>query len=301
MHPGPVRGDTRGMRTAALALVLLAGCASTPKPGVLSRGPAWLRADGDAPSLSGRHVVFVAGFLNEVIPGYFVDNAEAARELGASTSTLFPKSSGSIDDDVQLIGGEVARHPDTPVVLFGHSKGGAAVLLTVLEHPELVLSGRVEAVVVVQGAVGGSPLADVLSRVTALRNPGVRSLSTEGARDAFDTALARLRAEHDEAERATLFSHIFYVRSAQADTQAAAELAPTHAVLRAKGDNDGLVATKDMRLDEGVDLGVLDADHAALTVSSFLAVSSRDERRQFTRVLFQEVGRRLGWGPRGAP
>lgn len=289
------------MRIPALALVVLAGCASTPKPGLLTRGPDWLRATGAAPSLDGRHVVFVAGFLNEVIPGYFTDNVEAARELGATTSTLFPRSTCSVEDDVQLIGGEVARHADTPVVLVGHSKGGAAVLLAALEHPELLLSGRVEAVVVVQGAVGGSPLADVLSRVTALSNPGVRSLSTDGAHEAFERALTKLRAERDDAERARLFSRIFYVRSAQSETRAAAELVPTHAALSARGDNDGLVATADMRLDEGVDLGVLDADHAALTVSSFLAVSSREERREFTRVLFQEIGRRLGWAPRAEP
>jgi hypothetical protein len=45
-------------------------------------------------------------------------------------------------------------------------------------------------------------------------------------------------------------------------------------------------------------LGILDADHAALTLSSFLATSTPDERRKFTLALYRQVGRHVGWPAR---
>lgn len=284
------------IKRLSLTFLLFAGCATVPlAPSVMTRGPDWLDAPGPAPSLEGRHVVFVAGFMNELIPGYFTDNVAVTRELGAQTSTLFPPSSRSLTDDVAPIELEIYHHAPRPIVLVGHSKGGAAVLLTVLQHPELVLEHRVECVIVLQGAVGGSPLADALTHVKPLRGPGLVSLTTEKSRTVFETALAQLKERLTEEERAYLFSRIFYVRSAHRQGALAAELALTELALRPKGENDGLLTPEGMRLDDGVDLGVLDADHASLTVSSFLSVTTPSERRAFTSALYREVGRRLGW------
>jgi hypothetical protein len=66
-------------------------------------------------------------------------------------------------------------------------------------------------------------------------------------------------------------------------------------ILKSKGENDGLLLPEEMKLDDGVDLGVLDADHASLTVSSFLSVTTAEERRAFTTAVYREVGRRLDW------
>jgi pimeloyl-ACP methyl ester carboxylesterase len=286
------------MRRAVLLLLLVSGCATSApatRPSVLANGPEWLRATGEAPSLRGRHVIFVAGFGNETIPGYFTDNIAATRALGGEASTVSPPSWSAVPDDVRLIEAEVAKHPDTPVVLVGHSKGGAGVLLTALTHPELVLTGRVEAVIVVQGAVGGSPLADALVKLPFFGHAGARSLTPEVARTTFRRTVAELRARLTPEEQAALFARVFYVRSAHRQTTTTALLAPTQAVLGARADNDGLVPIADMKLDDGVDLGVLDADHAALTVSSFVSVSTPEERRTFTTALYREVGRRLGW------
>ena len=280
-----------------LAVVLLSlGCATVHPPvSVMASGPEWLTAPGDAPSLEGRHVIFVAGFLNELIPGYFVDNVAVTQELGADTSTLFPASSRSLADDVGLIENELAAHSQKKVVLVGHSKGGAGVLLTVLEHPELVLSGKVECVIVVQGAVGGSPLADALTGPRPRRAVGLTSLTTGSSHDTFVSALDMLDARLSPKEREFLFSRVFYVRSAHREGALAAELALTELVLRPKGANDGLLSPEQMKLEQGVDLGVLDSDHASLMVSSFLSVTTTEERRAFTTALYREVGRRLGW------
>ena len=275
--------------------LLWVGCATTSRPPMLATGPTWLKSEGVAPSLQGRHVVFVAGFMNELIPGYFTDNVAVSRELGAETSTVFPPSSRSLLEDVTQIETEVAAHADRSVVLVGHSKGGAGVLLTVLERPELVLSGRVECVIVLQGAIGGSPLADALVHLRPLRRPGLQSLTTMLSHDTFKSAMGSLTERLTPDERTFLFSRIFYVRSAHRQSALAAELALSELLLKSKGENDGLLPPEEMKLDDGVDLGVLDADHAALTVSSFLSVTTPEERRAFTTALYREVGRRLGW------
>ncbi len=274
---------------------ILAGCATVKPASVMATGPEWLTAPGEPPSLQGRHVVFVAGFLSELIPGYFTDNVAVTRELGAQTSTLFPPSSRGLADDVALIEQEISRSP-SPLVLVGHSKGGAGVLLTVLQHPELILLGRVECVIVLQGAIGGSPLADGLTKVKLLRGPGLNSMTTERSHTLFKSAMETVTADLSASERAFFFSRIFYVRSAHRQSALAAELALTELILRPGGESDGLLPPAEMKLEDGgVDLGVLDADHAGLTVSSFLSVTTPSERRAFTTALYREVGRRLGW------
>jgi pimeloyl-ACP methyl ester carboxylesterase len=247
------------------------------------------------PSLAGRHVIFVAGFMNEMIPGYFGDNVAATEALGATTSILEPSSEQVLEEDTRTIAHELKKHGERPVVLFGHSKGGAGVLLTVLRDPQLVLSGRVEAVIVLQGSIGGSPLADTLEPVTG---PGMYALTQKTSDDSFSKVLTYLANTLTPAQWDQLFSRIFYVRSAHDKTTLAAELAVTELALKKKGPNDGLLTPDQMKLSYGVDLGVLDADHAALTVSSFLATSTPEERKQFTLALYREVGRRLSWPAR---
>ncbi len=264
---------------------------------MLASGPAWVSAPGADPVLDHKHVVFVTGFLNELIPGYFIDNAQVTHDLGGASSTLFPPSGHSLAQDVEQISHEIDACAGRGVVLFGHSKGGAAVLLTVLTHPDLLFSGKVDAVIVVQGAVGGSPLADVLSSV-ARKSPGLRSLRTDQAERAFVEAVDAAVINLSDAELERLFSRIFYLRSAHQTGAVAAELAATELAMRGQGENDGLVPSARMKLDWGVDLGVLDADHASLTVSSFLSTSTPDERRALTRALYREVGRHLGWATR---
>jgi len=87
-----------------------------------------------------------------------------------------------------------------------------------------------------------------------------------------------------------LFQRVYYVRSFR-EKHVAAELAMSRLFLSSfgSGDNDGLMLKEDMMLPDGVDLGVLDSDHASLTVSSFLSKSSAKERKAFTRALLREV------------
>ena len=287
------------MRSLLVLLLVSSACATTAPPTVMNSGPEWMRKGQDVPELWAMHVVFVAGFMNELIPGYFNDNVAVTRALGADTTVLLPPSAGSLETDVALVQQAMTKGPGSRIVLFGHSKGGAAVLLTVIQHPELVLDGPVEAVIVLQGAIGGSPLADGLSKVKPLAGPGMRSLTTEQAKHTFATALQKLSQRLTRAEWDRFFAHVFYIRSAHGEATLSAELALTEAILRSDGPNDGLLTPAHMKLGYGVDLGVLDSDHASLTVSSFLATSTPAERRAFTLALYREIGRQLGWKKSG--
>src|SRR5262249_49037703 len=148
--------------------------------------------------------LFVGGFLNEGIPGYFTDALEVVRqEVGAESGVLDPSSSSSLSNDAELIRKTVLEsyaNDGRPVVLVGHSKGGAGVLLAAMRWPELVLSGTVDRVISIQGAIGGSPVADSIAgagpvRALPVHFRGLESLQTGASRQLFAKALADLQAK----------------------------------------------------------------------------------------------------------
>jgi len=293
-------------------LAMAVGCAAGPRPVPSSslvqkmeeeagrEGPRKVPAGSALATLGQRHVLFVGGFLNEFIPGYFDDNVEAVEEWGAQTSRLFPSSAASLEEDaVQVREAVLARHAEggRPVVLVGHSKGGAAALLTALRYPELVLTGVIDRVVVIQGAIGGSPLAEALvrspvTRVLPLPRRGLESLSLSRSKQLFQAELDAVRARVTPEGLERLFARVFYVRSWEGRGSTSFELAVTHAYLRdfGSGQNDGLLLQEDMKLEgAGVDLGVVASDHASLTVTDLLSTSTAAERKAFTRALFREI------------
>lgn len=290
----------RWLPTVALVL-LAAGCARHRPMGtgsLAARMRAELDRDARLELIPGpvpeRRFLFVAGFLNEGIPGYFHDNLEVVtEEAGAVGSCLFPPSAGDLlADAAQIRDAVTASHAadGRAVVLVGHSKGGAAALLAVLRFPELVLSGKVDRVVSIQGAIGGSPVADSLLREVPLPFRGLEALAPARARALFGVALTEARSRLSPEDLIRLSSRVFYVRSQETVSGVAPELAVTATVLSRLGANDGLLLERDMMLDGfGVDLGVLRADHAALTVASPLANSTSRERRAFTRALLGEI------------
>jgi pimeloyl-ACP methyl ester carboxylesterase len=284
------------------ALLLAAGCVKHWSAGTSPLAVS-LRQELESPAplseltaAKSRHYLFVGGFLNEAIPGYFADNlAVVTEQLGASASTLFPSSAASMEDDARQIRDAVnaayeARHK--PIVLVGHSKGAASSVLAVLQYPEL--AARVDRIIAIQGAFQGSPLADGL--LTSMPIPfvfkrlkGLPSLSPSTTKATFAAALAKPR---EEPFNAWLASRVFYVRSWEAAGDVAYELAITHEFLSKYGSrhSDGLLLEEAQKLDGvGRDLGVLKGDHAAFVVRGPLSNSSADERRAFTRALLRLV------------
>jgi pimeloyl-ACP methyl ester carboxylesterase len=243
--------------------------------------------------LGQRSFLFVSGFLSEVIPGYFKDNSDVVKELGATPFTIFPSSLTSMTDEADAIHFELHEHfkkDHRPIVLVGHSMGGAAALLCMIRNPDLTDDGIVEKVVIIQGAIGGSPLADAFAHGPFTRINGLVSLTREEATRLFTEELTKLRAKATEDEVKKIFTHVFYVRSS-ASRGVSGELKGSQLFLTmfGSGASDGMMLAESMRLPDGVDLGVLDSDHAGLVVSSFLSSSSVAQRRAFTRALLREL------------
>jgi predicted alpha/beta hydrolase family esterase len=111
--------------------------------------------------------VLVAGFLNETMVGYFKDNVSALKKNGVTEDHILvvkPPSKNSIEKNSEFLGSQlqqfISRGPE-PLVIIAHSKGANEVLIWALQNPEFVRD-HVRAIFMVQGAFGGSRLADFI-------------------------------------------------------------------------------------------------------------------------------------------
>ncbi len=284
--------------------------------------------------LQDRHVVFVGGILNEVanlINNYYDDNRKAIEELGGSYTSLKPNSKKSIPENAETEYREILKiyygfnsenneRPIKPLILIGHSKGGAETLYTILTHPELILDGVIDRVLLIQPAIGGSPLANqepswclrcvsyVLDILPTLHRPNLTTLSTQEAARNFDEAFETYQRffqkmaqtqGYEAAQKAKeeVSSKIFYVRSkidpdanpSQIGLGTKIVLSACRNHLDTQEDNDGLLLTTaqmDTRI--GTDLGIMISDHVGLTVS-LVSTLSREDRKAFTRAAIEQI------------
>lgn len=113
-----------------------------------------------------KHVVFVDGLLNEaaqLVGNYFCDNIAEAVAMGFSVSHLGYLSSYTVPSNADRLLNDIQKiyaSKKLPIILIGHSKGGAECMYLTLKYPELLLSDIIEKVILIHPAVGGSPLAD---------------------------------------------------------------------------------------------------------------------------------------------
>ena len=264
--------------------------------------------------LRSKHIVFVAGLLNEaaqLVGNYFCDNIAEVTRLGISHSHIgylssytVPKNADTLLVELHKIYARVKK----PIILIGHSKGGAEALYVVLKYPELMLADLVERVVLLHPAVGGSPLADDVCNnmggrsFTTYLGAGLISIQPETARRTFSEALASFRqilqsmpqnaASTTAATAITdpialsedsfkkLSDRVFYVRGASPHAKVTWGVKFViyfcNKPLNPAIPNDGLLHVNDQMLsDFGVDLGILQADHIDLVIGniSFSLVS----------------------------
>jgi len=272
--------------------------------------------------ISSHHLVLVSGVMNEfasLVSSYFTDGIRAVESLGMDHTSVDPPSSIEVSRNAdrlysKIMGRRLAfwssdrlgiyrEHGSKPLVLMGHSKGGAETLLMILRHPELILEGIVDRVVILQGAIGGSPLAEPQNQsflsqaVASFFQPGFGSLEPQRMQSLFQASLERslesglwgasrrMRVE-SEILLNQIKDRIFYVLADKTDGRIGPGISLVLSVVGQNldhlGPNDGLVLLKDQVLKSrsaplalGRVLARLPVDHLGTTVRYFSSTDSR--------------------------
>lgn len=264
--------------------------------------------------------VFVAGFRNERMTGYFAQNAKELRARGVDRRAIhfiYPSSHETVASNVEDVRAqflEIADKGPERLVVIAHSRGACDALAFALRNPEFVRD-HVEALFLVQGPFGGTGLADyVAGEGPALARPiplfyriiahllgkVEKRLLKNGKHEGL-LGMTR-RASHDYWERTLRESaaaipivgpKTFYVTSETHRSRllllkrAMAWYLQTHF-----GANDGLVAVEDQSLPAvGNVLAVLDAGHSDLTNRYPSARPRRQLRRALIQTIVMAVGR----------
>lgn len=271
--------------------------------------------------------VFVKGFLNEVMRvGYFSAQVSELKRLGVPSGqirTLAPSSFQSNDANAENLFRDIetfAGDSGHKVVLVGHSRGAASLLAVLLEHAEFTRR-RVEAVFLIQGAFGGSAIADYFqgegpepdSRIPSAYRNQFCAITTVGGALAgclgLDTAIAEM-THRKSAERwkellerhslglTELGKKVFYITGRKEPAKAAPMIrANAHYIHYSCGDkpdskgnlicpNDGMLAEKDQILPGfGTPLASLRADHLDLIKPFPFSLEPASYRTRFSRAL----------------
>jgi pimeloyl-ACP methyl ester carboxylesterase len=305
-----------GMLTVYAALIALPGVAEAGPTSAAT--PSCFREWFDA-ACSGRVImpdavernarrfryVFVGGFHNERMPGYFGQNAKELRARGVPRKAIHfvePSSRKTVADNIGEVRDRflaIAKEGPEKLVVIAHSRGACDALAFALCNPEFVRD-RVESLFLVQGTFGGTALADYvvgdgppidgrmplrhrvvchfLAGAEALMvargwHGGLSGLTRRASSEFWSKALA----EHSDAV-AVVGPKTYYVTSATTTSRlrlfkkAASSYLGLHI-----GPNDGMVALEDQSVaGVGTVLAVLDAGHGDLT-NRF--PSSRRDRR----------------------
>ena len=263
--------------------------------------------------------VFVAGFSNERMPGYF---SQSAKELTAhgvppgSIHFIFPSShetSHANSDEVRAQFVAVASTGPEPLVVIAHSRGACDALAFALRD-EAFVRDRVRALFLVQGAFGGTGVADYVMgegllmdrrmplRLRALayllgkfenvvlhrgKHGGLSGL-TRGESGRFWDQLLR---EHADAIP-VIGPKTFYITSEVRPARLRFFHRAIAAYLQAYyGPNDGIVVLGDQSLPGlGTCLGAFDAGHTDLTHRFPATRAPRRLRRALIQSLLMAVG-----------
>jgi len=179
-----------------------------------------------------------------------------------------------------------------PLVILAHSRGAAETHLALLRHPDLIDSGAIDSVVLVQGAFHGSPLASfVEDRVGGILGPFQKSVRTLAPDEATRLHL-EARRKLSREQRTRIASKVFFVRGRAKDAAVRAALRAGGLYLDLfHGENDGVLLTAHQKVPGlGRDLGILDADHFELLGSTAQATASERAEaapRAFIRALLR--------------
>ena len=264
--------------------------------------------------------VFVGGFANEQMRGYFVQNVKDLHALGvprSSIHTIFPSSRQTVEECAQKVREEVftiaSKGPER-LVIIAHSRGACDALAFALSEPAFIRD-HVEALFLIQGAFGGTALADYVVGegpsmdkrmptrfriIASLVGKLERGLMRHGAhaglsgltRGASEPFWARMLADHAEAIP-ILNPRTFFIRSEiQPSALGRFRRAIGWYLHLYDGPNDGVVAVKDQYIPGlGTNLCILTCGHGELTCNITSGRSARRVRRALTLCIAMTVGR----------
>jgi pimeloyl-ACP methyl ester carboxylesterase len=114
--------------------------------------------------------VFVSGFWNEQMPGYFAQNVKGLVAHGVPRGHIYriePSSHRTLEENAAEVRDrflEIAREGDGRLVVIAHSRGACDALAFALGNPEFVRD-HVEALFLIQGPFGGTAAADYLAGI----------------------------------------------------------------------------------------------------------------------------------------
>jgi pimeloyl-ACP methyl ester carboxylesterase len=252
--------------------------------------------------------VFVGGFHNERMPGYFDQNAKELRARGVprrSIHFIYPSSRETVAGNAREVRcklQEIADRGPEKLVLIAHSRGACDTLAFALENPEFVAQ-HVHSMFLIQGPFGGTGVADyvvgegppmdhrmpVMHRIIVHVLAHLEAFLMDHGRDGGLTCLTHRASEEfwqraiEEHGRAipVVGPRTFYVTSKISPARlrlfqrAAAWYLETYF-----GPNDGLVALVDQTVPGvGTVLAVLEAGHTDLT-NRFPSASPRPRLRK---------------------
>ncbi len=260
--------------------------------------------------LNQRHVVFIDGIMNEaaqLIGNYFYDNIAEIENLGIPFSHISPSSRRSIPENAETLTLEIQRiysQVQVPLILVGHSKGAAEALYALLKYPELMTANQVDRAVLINSAIGGSPLTQDLvggffgNCLQIFLNSSIHSLSPAKAHENFKNIYESFHFKIQETAFQDISRRIFYIRSFYSPGESLSMGIQTvlfffKQPLNHKNQHDGLLLVTDQMLNLsppfGIDLGVLKSDHIELVVSGQFSRSNSEQRRAFTRAFLQQI------------
>lgn len=266
--------------------------------------------------LKGKHVVFVDGLLNELaalVQNYYVDTIHEVKKMGMTYSHLRYLSSVPVSENAEKLYSDlksIYQSYQKPIILIGHSMGGAESLYAVLNHPDLVTTGMVERAVLVEAAIGGSPLAEhvksnLLGRAVEFSlGRGLQSLRTDVAQEVFSQVYSKFLKSVTPEQFQALSKSVYYLRG---KIESPRDLSLGVRLIRSfcevewlEGtENDGVLTTDAQILNLepkfGVDLGVIsqDTDHIKWVVGGFWSRSKRSGDEPFRSTNRSE--RRYAW------
>lgn len=130
-----------------------------------ARAGRFERSESTARQATRYRYVFVYGFWNEAVSGYFSQNVKELKRYGVPGSHIHhikPSSHRLLDDnadEVKAAFEEIVAAGPEPLVVIAHSRGACDSLAFALRSPDFV-EEHVEALFLIQGPFGGTPLAD---------------------------------------------------------------------------------------------------------------------------------------------